>query len=205
MSPGRRDGEQRREALLDAALRLFVERGVLQTGIEDIRKAAGASPSSVYHLFDGLSGLTLALLVRTFERLFGHIAGRVLRAKTAEATVLALVDSHLEWVLAHRDEARFMYQAMALELGADTAKALGARKAELLEPVVSHLHPFIVSGALPRWSPVLFDVVLLGPSHEACRRYLAGAELDPAWMRSNFPRLAWRCVAPEKKGRTGAR
>jgi AcrR family transcriptional regulator len=200
MSPGRRDGEQRREALLDAALRLFVEKGVLQTGIEDIRKAAGASPSSVYHLFDGLSGLTLALLVRTFERLFGHIATRVLRARSAEATVRALVDAHLEWVLVHRDEARFMYQAMALELGADTTQALAARKAELLAPVVAHLHPFIVSGALPRWSPVLFDVVLLGPSHEACRRFLAGAELDPAWMRSNFPRLAWRCVSPESAG-----
>jgi AcrR family transcriptional regulator len=197
MSPGRQDGERRREALLDAALQCFVERGVLQTGIEDIRKAAGASPSSVYHLFDGLPGLTLALLVRTFERLFGHLVARVLEQETAEATVLALVDGHLEWVLAHRDEARFMYQAMALELGADTASTLATRKAELLAPVVAHLVPFIRAGALPRWSPLLFDVVLLGPSHEACRRFLAGAEIEPSWMRSNFPRLAWKCVAPE--------
>jgi AcrR family transcriptional regulator len=195
MKPARRDGEQRREALLDAALRCFVAQGVLQTGIEDIRKEAGASPSRVYHLFDGLNGLTLALLVRTFERLFGHLGSRVLAARTAEATVTALVDGHLEWVLSHRDEARFMYQAMALELGKDGAAALAARKAELLAPVVQHLRPFILSGALPRWSPLLFDVVLLGPSHEACRRLLAGAELEPAWLRAELPRLAWRCVA----------
>ena len=197
MKPARRDGERRREALLDAALRCFVEQGVLQTGIEDIRKEAGASPSSVYHLFDGLSGLTLALLVRTFERLFAHLAARVLAARTAEATVTALVDGHLEWVLGHRDEARFMYQATALELGKDNAASLAARKAELLAPVVQHLKPFLASGALPRWSPLLFDVVLLGPSHEACRRLLAGAELDPAWMRRELPRLAWRCVGAE--------
>lgn len=197
MSPGRQDGERRREALLDAALQCFVQRGVLQTGIEDIRKAAGASPSSVYHLFDGLPGLTLALLVRTFERLFGHLSERVLESKTAEAAVLALVDGHLEWVLSHRDEARFMYQAMALELGADTAAALAARKAELLAPVVAHLAPFIHSGALPKWSPLVLDVVLLGPSHEACRRLLAGAPLEPTWMRAQLPRLAWKCVAPE--------
>lgn len=198
MKPARRDGEQRREALLDAALRCFVEQGVLQTGIEDIRKAAGASPSSVYHLFDGLPGLTLALLVRTFERLFGHLCARVLAAETAEGAVRALVDGHLEWVLRHRDEARFMYQAMALELARDGAASLAARKAELLAPMVEHLQPFILSGTLPRWSPLHLDVVLLGPSHEACRRFLAGAPLDPAWMRAELPRLAWRCVASER-------
>ncbi len=197
MRPARRDGEQRREALLDAALQCFVRQGVLQTGIEDIRKAAGASPSSVYHLFDGLPGITLALLVRTFERLFGQLSARVLAAETAEATVTALVDGHLEWVLSHRDEARFMYQAMALELAKDSAATLAARKAELLAPVVAHLRPFILAGELPRWSPLVFDVVLLGPSHEACRRYLAGAELDPAWMRAQLPRLAWRSVVEE--------
>ncbi|HVG59095.1 MAG TPA: TetR family transcriptional regulator, partial [Hyalangium sp.] len=42
MGPARRDGMKRRDALLDAALRCFVKRGVLGTGIEEIRRAAGA-------------------------------------------------------------------------------------------------------------------------------------------------------------------
>ncbi len=205
MSGARKDGRKRRDALLDAALRCFAERGVLATGIEDIRKAAGASPSSVYHLFDGLPGLTLALLTRTFERLFTHLAMRVCPTTSAEAAVHALVDGHLEWVLSHRDEARFMYQAMALEFGAEAQGVLQAAKAELLAPVVEHFGQFIASGALPQWAPPLFDLVLLGPSHEACRRYLAGAELDPKWMRSTLPGLAWRCVAPGRSSVQGAR
>src|SRR3954464_3868141 len=79
----RRDGARRRDQLLDAALRCFIKRGVLATGIEEIRKAAGASPSSVYHQFDGLPGVLLALLTRTFERLFGHLAARVTAAGSA--------------------------------------------------------------------------------------------------------------------------
>lgn len=192
---------KRRDALLDAALRCFVERGVLGTGIEEIRRAAGASPSSVYHLFDGLQGLTLALLTRTFERLFAHLAERVCATATAEEAVLALVDGHLEWILGHRDEGRFMYQATALEFTADAQAALQARKAELLAPVVVHVSRFITEGTLPPWPPLLLDVVLLGPSHEACRRFLAGAPLEPEWMRATLPRLAWQSVSPPRPRR----
>ena len=194
MTGARRDGLARREAILDAALECFVARGVLATGIEDVRRAAGASPSSIYHLFEGMPGIVAALLERTFARLFGQIARRVARAKTAEATVRALVAAHLDWVLANPDEARVMYQAMTLELAKDHAAALAARKAELLAPVVVHAARFIAAGELPRWSPLVLDVVLLGASHEACRRWLGGAEIDPRWMRRTLPGLAWASI-----------
>lgn len=196
MATIRRDGARRRDELLDAALRCFAARGVLGTGIEDVRREAGASPSSMYHHFEGLPGLTLALLTRTFEGLFGHLGARVTATGTAEGAVLALVDGHLEWVLAHEDEARFMYQAMSLELSPEVSGPLQARKEALLAPVVRHLAPFVARGELPRWPPLALDVVLLGPSHEACRRYLAGAALQPRWMRATLPGLAWRSVAP---------
>jgi AcrR family transcriptional regulator len=201
MEPARRDGMKRRDALLDAALRCFVKGGVLGTGIEEIRREAGASPSSVYHQFKGLPDLTLALLTRTFERLFSHLAERVTPTATAEKAVVVLVDGHLEWILGHPDEGRFMYQATALEFGADARDALQARKAELLTPVVVHMGRFIAEGTLPPWSPLMLDVVLLGPSHEACRRFLAGAPLDPEWMRATLPHLAWQSVKPRRQRR----
>ena len=81
--------------------------------------------------------------------------------------------------------------------------ALQARKAEMLAAIVRHLAPFVDARELPRWSPLQLDVVLLGPSHEACRRWLAGAPIDPAWMRSTLPRVAWRSVAPPVRRRGG--
>ncbi len=201
MTLRRSDGLKRRDQLLDAALACFSERGILATGIEEVRKRAGASPSSVYHLFDGMPALIVALLVRTFERLFTHLAARVLRTSNAEAAVIALVDGHLEWVLRHVKEARFMYQAMALELGDDGNATLPTAKAALLAPVVEHFQQFVRAGSLPRWSPLVFDLVLLGPSHEACRRHLAGGDVSAKWMRSALPPLAWKCVAPARRAR----
>lgn len=168
------------------------------TGIEDVRRAAGASPSSVYHLFGGLEDVVLALLVRTFERLFAHLATRVTRTRSAKGAVTAIVEGHLEWVLANRREARFMYQAMSLELGSNVVAELQVAKASLLAPVVNHCQRFVHDGSLPTWSPLQLDVVLLGPTHEACRRFLAGADLEESWMCATLPRLAWKAIANER-------
>lgn len=195
----RSDGEKRREGLLDAAERCFDRLGVLGVGIEDIRREAGASPSSVYHHFGGgLGDILLALLVRTFEGLFAHLGERVRRTRTAEGTVRALVDGHLEWVAAHPQKASVMYQAMTLEVGGlseGARAALTARKAQLAQPIIQHVAPFVASGELPRWSPTMLDVALLGVSHEALRRWLAGdPELDPEKLRKVLPTLAWKSV-----------
>ena len=117
-APARRrrsDGARRHDEILDAALRCFEKKGVLGVGIEDVRREAGASPSSMYHLFADLEDIVVALLVRVFADLFAHIAARLEGSRSARAAVHALVDAHVEWVAAHPREARFMYQAMTAD------------------------------------------------------------------------------------------
>lgn len=195
----RKDGALRREVILDAALVCFTRRGVLATGIEDVRAAAKASPSSIYHHFEGLPGITFALLERTFARLFAALTRDVVRTKSAEEAVRALVRSHLDWCLAHRDEARFMYQATALEHDKRLASKLQEQKAKLLSELVAHIAPFIAKGELPRWQVYELDMVLLGPTHEALRRLFAGAGIDVAWLRRTLPGIAWRSVVSSNR------
>ncbi len=190
-APARRDGARRRDALLDAAVRCFRAKGVQATRIEDIRKEAGASPSSFYHQFRGVSDLTLALLVRTFRRLFAHLADRAAAAETAHELVVGMVDGHIEWVAAHPDEAAVMYQAMSLGFSSTDAETLAAEKAAALAPVMEKFGTVVAAGELPP-APVLeLEIILLGPTHEACRRWLMGAPLELEWMRSRLPALAW--------------
>lgn len=196
----RADGLRRVEDLLDAALACFAEHGVVGARLDEIRRRAGASPSSVYHLFGGLEGVLVGLLERTFARLFEHLAARLARVQSAESAVKRLVGAHLEWVLRNRDEARVMYQAMSLELSPSASARLAAKKAELIAPLAARLRPFVASGALPSWDPTLLDVALLGVTHEACRRLLAGAAIDPAWARRELPRIAWAGVAHSRAG-----
>lgn len=194
MAAARQNGLARREALLDAALRCFEQRGLLRTGIEDVRKEAGASPSSVYHLFKDFPALVAALLERTFERRLGYVTSRVLTTKTARSAVRTLVSAHLTWVFDHEAEARFMYQALALELDGHHRTALRAAKAQLKVEMMAHLDKLgVFTGE--RSPELLVDVVLLGPAHQACRSYFSSpGDVDPRWMKATLPDLAWRSV-----------
>lgn len=204
----RQTGTARREALLDAALACFRERGLVRTGIEDVRKAAGASPSSVYHLFKGLPELIAALLERTFVRRYAAVSARVLKARTARTAVHALVDAHLAWVFGHAAEARFMYQALALDLDGDYREELRLMKEQLKADLRAHLAKL---GVLPDEAAAdgVIDVVLLGTTHQACRTWLMAPEyVDTRWMKKVLPELAWqaaRTVAVPAKARRPAR
>lgn len=198
MKVSRKDGMKRRDELLDAALRCFAKGGILGCGIEAIRREAGASPSSVYNLFSGLDAIIGALLERTFARLCGYVESRLREASGAEAAVRALVDAYFEWVLGQPDEARFMYQATALELAGVEKERIAGSKAVIEAPILELLRPYLESGELPPLSPQELDLVLLGPSHEACRRYFSGSNLDLGRLRRLLPGLAWASVSRDR-------
>lgn len=189
----RKDGDSRREAILDAALSCFAKSGVFGAGIEDIRAEAKASPSSVYHLFpEGIPDVTAALLERIFARLFSELAAKLEGATSARQLVERLVRAHVDWVFAHEREARVMYEAVGLRFSATLQARIVKRKREAMAPLLARLKPF--AKELPRWDVEILDVVLLGPSHEACRRWLLGADFSPAWLRKNLPALAWQSL-----------
>ncbi len=66
---------QRREQLLDATKDLVAEQGFHAVSIEAVARAAGITRPIVYHHFDGLEALLLALLGRETSRALDQFAG----------------------------------------------------------------------------------------------------------------------------------
>jgi AcrR family transcriptional regulator len=77
--PGRparkRGGPDPREALLDAAGRLFAERGPDTWSLRAVADAAGVTPAMVHYYFGDKRGLADALLERALARIVGRVAG----------------------------------------------------------------------------------------------------------------------------------
>jgi AcrR family transcriptional regulator len=71
---------ERREQLLDAALKLFAAEGYLGTSIEQICSTAFIGTKSFYELFASREECYLALLQRTSERLEERVAGAAAQA-----------------------------------------------------------------------------------------------------------------------------
>ena len=71
--------EERRQRILSAARRLFVDQGLLPTTITDIAKSAHSSPQRIYATFGSKTGLLLAILdeltnIAGLARLPGQLA-----------------------------------------------------------------------------------------------------------------------------------
>jgi len=95
----------RREVLLDAAARLFAERGFDRVSLEDLGAAAGVSGPAVYRHFPGKQAVLGALLVGVSENLVAGGAEVVARVEGAD-DLAAIVAFHVDFALANPDVIR---------------------------------------------------------------------------------------------------
>ena len=90
--------EQTRTALLDAAERLWAERGIHGASLDEIAAAAGLTKGAVYSNFTGKTDLLLALLDRHTQ------ANLTLRIRAADAKPVAMLLMEF-WLYGMRDYA----------------------------------------------------------------------------------------------------
>jgi AcrR family transcriptional regulator len=65
----------RREAILEAAVTLFAERGYQAVGIDDIGTAAGITGPTLYHHFPGKSAILVTVITRCLDALYFDVSG----------------------------------------------------------------------------------------------------------------------------------
>src|SRR5205809_4514315 len=95
--------EQSRERLIDAATRLFAERGYRDTSVQAIAEAAGISRGSIFWHFGSKEGLLSAVAEEAFRRWETEtLVGDVGDARGIEAMRRAL-DSHRRFLLDDTD------------------------------------------------------------------------------------------------------
>jgi AcrR family transcriptional regulator len=172
-----------KQAILDAALAEFAEKGFISATVEAVRRRSGASVGSIYHWFDGKEGIASALYaegVRDYQR--GFLA--TLRRNTdAERGIKALVRHHLRWVERNPDLARFL-----LATSETDSRELPELNREVFSATANWLRPHVKAGRVRRLPLDLYYTLLIGPSQEFARHWLQGR------MRSSI-RTAERALA----------
>lgn len=96
---------QTRERLLDAAERLFLERGFQQTSTRDITEAARANLAAVNYYFRSKQDLMVAVAERVVAPVLHAQASRLdeLQARSAPATVTELVAAYVTPMVEQRE------------------------------------------------------------------------------------------------------
>src|SRR5919109_303876 len=165
----------RRQAILDAALESFNEKGVAATTVDDVRQRSGASVGSLYHHFGGKDELAEELYVeilRDYQR--GFLA--VLRRESdPERGIKGLVRHHLRWVRRNPERARYLLRGPRPE-----SDAIRDLNRELFRATAAWLEPYVAAGRVRRLPLDLTYAIMAGPAQEFSRHWLGGRVRSPA-------------------------
>jgi AcrR family transcriptional regulator len=109
--------DERPQEILEAALRVFAERGYRTTRLEDVGEAAGVTKGTIYHYFANKEELLLRAIEHYHERAFGQVSGMLRNAGGSAADrIRQLVRSWFGAVSAERLSVRtLLLQGVAHE------------------------------------------------------------------------------------------
>lgn len=115
----------RREVILDAARRVFAERGFRGTTIADIAEAAGIALGTIYIYFKSKEDVFAALNQRLIE-----IIAASLTSPTGATTVREITERRIASVFAACSDHRDLVRLVFLNMDQDSAATLRMREAE---------------------------------------------------------------------------
>ena len=101
-----------RDAILDAAERLFAERGFAGTSVRDIVRGSKSSPPSLYHFFGSKENLLVALVTDRYERYCESLEAELESATSAFEVCKRLLDFTLVNMEQQPQTAKFLFSIM---------------------------------------------------------------------------------------------
>jgi AcrR family transcriptional regulator len=160
----------RRQEILDAALRGFAEKGLAGTTVDEVRERSGASVGSIYHHFGDKEGIAAALYVDVLAGYQRGVLAVLGKSGDARETVEGLVRHHLRWVARNRDGARFLLSGRPRRAASEIAEL----NRNVFEAMSGWLEEEVRAGGVRELPFELFFSLLIGPAQEFCRHWLDG-------------------------------
>jgi TetR/AcrR family transcriptional regulator, transcriptional repressor for nem operon len=137
--------EATRRRILDAASQAFRERGVAETGVDEVMRRAGLTHGGFYAHFSDKTELVAEACAAAFDAAVPNL-DRIAAAPTAAARVRLLIDSYLG--ARHRDNRGS--GCLVVAVGADMARLRGAARTGYARGFAQHLERL---GAALRLNP----------------------------------------------------
>ncbi|HYS32264.1 MAG TPA: TetR/AcrR family transcriptional regulator [Streptosporangiaceae bacterium] len=180
-------GKERREQLLDVGRRLFAERGIDGTSIEEIAARAGVSKPVVYEHFGGKEGLYAVVVDREVERFLAMATGLLQGEDTMEKFEAAAV-ALLRYIEDNSDGFRILVRDSNPASGSGTFASLISDIATQVEYLLADV--LKERGYDPKLAPV-YSQMLVGMVAFAGQRWLDVRKPKLEEMAAHLVNLAW--------------
>lgn len=104
-----REKEHRREEILDAAQRVFFERGLAVATMDEIAETAELSKGTLYLYYKSKEDLYLAVMMRGMELLYEMISQVLRTEESVPKMMIRLANAYIDYFYQHRDYFRMMH------------------------------------------------------------------------------------------------
>lgn len=185
---GRRDTnrKERTKALEDAALALFLERGIEAVAIEDITKKAGVAKGSFYRYFDDKTALVESLFSPVAEAvvlMFDESVELLRRARTKDEAFSSydVIGSGLGHLLLTAGDVVQLYLAES-KGPLEGARGPARRLAQLITAkAIAHTRLAHEKGILRSFPPEISSLVVIGAAERLLHAILVGEQVGEPW------------------------
>ena len=150
-------GQERRQQLLDIGRRLFAERGLDGTSIEEIAAQAGVSKPVVYEHFGGKEGLYAVVVDREVER-FLTMATTLLEGEDTREKFEAAAIALLRYIEENADGFRILVRDSPPGSGSGTFSSLISDIASQVEYILGDV--FKARGYDPKYAPMYAQMLV---------------------------------------------
>jgi AcrR family transcriptional regulator len=180
-------GKERREQLLDIGRRLFAEKGLEGTSIEEIAAQAGVSKPVVYEHFGGKEGLYAVVVDREVER-FLDMATTLLEGDDTMAKFEVAAVELLRYIQENSDGFRILVRDSPPTSGSGTFASLISDIASQVEYILADV--LKTKGYDPKLAPV-YAQMLVGMVAFAGQWWLDTRKPKLEEMAAHLVNLAW--------------
>ena len=182
--------------IMAVALGLFGAQGYAATSMEQVRRDAGVSNGSLYHLFPNKAALAARLYCDGMVQSQDGIVDALHSASNAEQGVCSAVTFQAVWVDRHVQLARLAYADMPDDVLVAAATSLDGASRKYVRIVDQWLRRYVDAGVLIDRPFVVLHALWLGPTQEFCRHWLRGrGRLRPRHVADQLADGAWRALA----------
>ncbi|HUN09513.1 MAG TPA: TetR/AcrR family transcriptional regulator [Aggregatilineales bacterium] len=189
--------QQRKQQILDAALRSFAELGYEGTTISDIQRASGASVGSIYHHFEGKEAIATALYVELLQQYRAGLLSAAEQADSAEALIKSLVRFHVTQAIHNDIGARYLVVMRHHEIIKQASSKIDEFNVSLFKEIFAYIKGYVKSGDLRQLPLELYFPVIFGPAQEVLRSYFMGyTQTSLEELIEELAQAAYRVMQP---------
>jgi AcrR family transcriptional regulator len=192
---------ERKEVILDAAMRTFVEFGYHGALMDTIAERAGITKPILYRHFSGKIALLLALLDRAGADLLRSLKESIDAKASWREFIEHDIKSYLNFVKKYEMPYRLLY-AMDTNVDPKVSERINENRELIIELVAKRIESFVDTDALPREDIYIIAVMLVGMTESTAMHWLNNKDAPLSKYQENLIKAVTAMMAqlPPRRG-----